>query len=273
MPTVRNGAAELAYEAAGRRSAGAPHACGRDRSAQLGAVDRPPRRRATARSPTTVAASATTTYEPEPHDPVADAVAVLDAAGVDRAVVIGASNGGRWSIELALAHPERVAALVLIGAGTRGGPEDDPTDYSAEVQALWHAYEAAEEGDDLDALNRIEAHAWLDGWAAPEGRVPGAVRDLFLAMNAVALASPDPGPERSGRRRGIWSGHHRPHPRAVRRPRRGVPSRQRALRRDDPEHAVRGPRRHRPPAPPGVTPSLPRGHRRVPRPEVHRPRA
>ena len=116
-------------------------------------------------------------------------------SGVDRAVVIGASNGGRWSIELALAHPERVAALVLIGAGTRGGPEDDPTDYSPGVQALWHAYEAAEEGDDLDELNRIEAHAWLDGWAAPEGRVTGAVRDLFLAMNAVALASPDPGPE------------------------------------------------------------------------------
>ena len=64
------------------------------------------------------------------------------------------------------------------------------------MQALWHAYEAAEESDDLAELNRIEAHAWLDGWASPEGRVQGPVRDLFLAMNAIALGSPDPGPER-----------------------------------------------------------------------------
>ena len=127
---------------------------------------------------------------------MADAIAVLDAEGADRAVVIGASNGGRWSIELTLAHPERVSALVLIGAGTRGGPEDDPTQFSEEVQALWQAYEAAEEGDDLDALNRIEAHAWLDGWSAPEGRVQGPIRDLFLEMNAAVLAAPDPGPER-----------------------------------------------------------------------------
>ena len=173
MPTARNGAAELAYDA---RGVGPPvllmHAGVTDRRswaplvAHLGEGYR------------TIAYDrrgfGETSYEPEPHDPVADAVAVLDAEGVDRAVVIGASNGGRWSIELALAQPERVSALVLIGAGTRGGPEDDPTDYSAEVQALWHAYEAAEEGDDLDALNRIEAHAWLDGWAAPEGRVTGA---------------------------------------------------------------------------------------------------
>ncbi len=194
MPTARNGAAELAYEARGvgppvllmhagvtDRRSWAPLVAHLDEGYRTIAYDR--------------RGFGETSYEPEPHDPVADAVAVLDAAGVDRAVVIGASNGGRWSIELALAHPERVAALVLIGAGTRGGPEDDPTDHSPGVQALWHAYEAAEEGDDLDALNRIEAHAWLDGWAAPEGRVTGAVRDLFLAMNAVALASPDPGPE------------------------------------------------------------------------------
>ena len=57
------------------------------------------------------------------------------------------------------------------------------------------AYEAAEEGDDLDELNRIEAHAWLDGWAAPEGRVTGPARDLFLDMNGIALRAVDPGDE------------------------------------------------------------------------------
>jgi pimeloyl-ACP methyl ester carboxylesterase len=136
-----------------------------------------------------------TTYAPEPHDPMADALAVVDAVAVDRAIVIGASNGGQRAIDLTLAHPGRVESLVLIAAGARGGPPNDPTAFSEPVQALWRAYEAAEEGDDLDELNRIEAHAWLDGWAADEGRVRGPVRDLFLAMNGIALRAPDPGPE------------------------------------------------------------------------------
>jgi len=136
-----------------------------------------------------------TTYVPEPHDPVADALAVLDAVDAADAIVVGASNGGRWTIELALAHPDRVAALVLIAAGTRGGPPDDPTRFSPSVQALWAAYEAAEAAGDPAELNGVEAHAWLDGWAAEEGRVRGPVRDLFLDMNAIALAAPEPGPE------------------------------------------------------------------------------
>ncbi len=139
-----------------------------------------------------------TTFEPEPHSAVADALAVLDAEGVDQAIVIGSSNGGRRSIHLALDHPERVRALVLIGAGVRGGPDDDLDSFTDEVRALYAAYEAAEEGDDLDELNRIEAHVWLDGWAALEGRVQGPVRDLFLDMNSIALHADDPGDDGTG---------------------------------------------------------------------------
>jgi 3-oxoadipate enol-lactonase len=49
-----------------------------------------------------------------------DAVAVLDAAGVDRAHVYGISLGGMIAQEIALRHPERLDALVL-GATTPGG--------------------------------------------------------------------------------------------------------------------------------------------------------
>jgi pimeloyl-ACP methyl ester carboxylesterase/predicted glycosyltransferase len=45
---------------------------------------------------------------------VADAAAVLDAAGVSAALVVGLSAGGRWAIELAARHPERVLGLVLL---------------------------------------------------------------------------------------------------------------------------------------------------------------
>jgi pimeloyl-ACP methyl ester carboxylesterase/predicted glycosyltransferase len=46
---------------------------------------------------------------------VADALAVLDAVGVDDAVVVGASMGAGYGLELASTAPDRVAALFLLG--------------------------------------------------------------------------------------------------------------------------------------------------------------
>lgn len=46
----------------------------------------------------------------------ADAVAVLDECGVDRAIVVGLSLGGQYGAMLASLHPERVSGLVLVGA-------------------------------------------------------------------------------------------------------------------------------------------------------------
>jgi pimeloyl-ACP methyl ester carboxylesterase len=48
---------------------------------------------------------------------VADMAAILDAAGVERAVVGGHSLGGYLSLAFHVAHPDRVAALVLIDTG------------------------------------------------------------------------------------------------------------------------------------------------------------
>ncbi len=45
---------------------------------------------------------------------VEDAVAVLDAVGVDRAVVVGLSLGGRRALQLAARYPRRVAGVVAI---------------------------------------------------------------------------------------------------------------------------------------------------------------
>lgn len=52
---------------------------------------------------------------------VADVVAVLDHAGVDRAVFLGYSDGARVGLAFAAAHPDRVAGLVALGA--LGEPE------------------------------------------------------------------------------------------------------------------------------------------------------
>jgi 3-oxoadipate enol-lactonase len=56
-----------------------------------------------------------------------DVIAVLDAAGEQRAHVYGISLGGMVAQEVALRHRERVASLVL-GATTPGGPTAIPLD-------------------------------------------------------------------------------------------------------------------------------------------------
>jgi 3-oxoadipate enol-lactonase len=55
------------------------------------------------------------------RDLAEDARAVLDAAGFERAHVVGASLGGMVAQELALAHPARIEKLVL-ACTTPGGP-------------------------------------------------------------------------------------------------------------------------------------------------------
>ncbi len=137
-----------------------------------------------------------TTYQKEDGwSPVEDAAAVLRAYDAGPAVVVGSSMGGRTTIDLALAHPELVGALVLIGPAVSGAPD---ASYEPEVLALDDEWEAAEAAGDLDAVNRLETRVWLDGPTAPEGRVVGAARDLFLDMNRIALEAEDPGDQVEG---------------------------------------------------------------------------
>jgi pimeloyl-ACP methyl ester carboxylesterase len=134
-----------------------------------------------------------TRYVPEPHSRVADLLAVLDDAGLDRAVLMGCSQGGRLALDVALAHPERVRALVLVACSVSGAPDDASGPFEPPVDALVARLEAAEARGDRAALNELEAQAWLDGPAQRAGRVGGALRALFLDMNGIALAAADPG--------------------------------------------------------------------------------
>src|SRR5687767_4146475 len=58
----------------------------------------------------------------EPHSLVADALAVLDAAGVDAAHFVGLSQGAATSVDTALTHPGRVRSLTLVAPGLTGYP-------------------------------------------------------------------------------------------------------------------------------------------------------
>jgi len=126
-----------------------------------------------------------TIYEAEPFSHVDDLIAVLDALGIERTVLVGCSMGGRLAIDTALAHPQRVRAIALVGTAVSGAPL--PEVFPAAIQARFDALEAAEQAELIDEVNEIEAQLWLDGPEQPAGRVSGPLRDLFLAMNDIAL--------------------------------------------------------------------------------------
>lgn len=123
-----------------------------------------------------------------------DLKAVLDAEAPGRPVVlVGCSQGGRIAIDFALAEPARVRALVLVAPSVSGAPQ--PESYPPNIQALLDAREAAERERDIERINAIEARLWLDGPQSDAGRIGGAPRELFLAMNRTALAAQPLGTE------------------------------------------------------------------------------
>jgi pimeloyl-ACP methyl ester carboxylesterase len=123
----------------------------------------------------------------EPFSHLDDLEAVLDAFDIHAAIFVGCSMGGGLALDFALKNPGRVIGLVLIGTSVTGAPWSA----TAEESAIEMAEEDAWERGDLDLLNKVQAHEWLDGPRAQSGRVGGAARELFLDMNAKALAKPE----------------------------------------------------------------------------------
>ncbi|MGH2466621.1 MAG: alpha/beta fold hydrolase [Candidatus Limnocylindrales bacterium] len=120
-----------------------------------------------------------------PFSHVEDLLAVLDHVGVGPAWLVGSSAGGGIAVDAALVAADRVAGLVLLAPGISGAPEPDLDRDTARFE---RPLERAVAAGDLEEANRLETWLWLDGPAQREGRVPGAARELALAMNAVVLA-------------------------------------------------------------------------------------
>lgn len=122
----------------------------------------------------------------EPFSHIDDLEAVLEKFDIHAAIFVGCSLGGGLALNFALRHPGRVIGLVLIGTSVTGAPWTA----TAEEQAIEMAEEDAWERGDLELMNKVQAHEWLDGPRAKSGRVSGAARELFLDMNAKALSKP-----------------------------------------------------------------------------------
>lgn len=122
-------------------------------------------------------------------------VAVLDARGVDRVVVAGYSMGGRLALHLALRHPGRVAALVLVSASPGLATAED---------------RAARRALDADRARQIATDfpAFLDRWYRADiwGGLAADVRQR-LVQRRLANSPDELGRSLAGMGTGAQPGH------------------------------------------------------------------
>jgi len=85
-----------------------------------------------------------------------DALAVLDAAGVDQAVALSVSAGAGWNLVLAAEHPDRIPAAVFIGAALPIGPT------AAHRVASLQAFDR--ELENHEGWFRFNRHYWSQDW-------------------------------------------------------------------------------------------------------------
>ena len=113
---------------------------------------------------------------PQPFSHGRDLIELLEQLRIERAALVGASAGGQVALEVAVAHPQVVAALILADAALPGFA------WSDQVRASWAEEDAALERGDLDAAVEANLRTWVDGprrtSAAVDPAVPEAVRQM-----------------------------------------------------------------------------------------------
>jgi len=138
-------------------------------------------------------------YTIETH--VADAIAVIDALGIERAWVIGHSWGGHLALHLAVAHPERLLGVIGIdplGAVPDGGWGD--LDRNLFDGLASHSPEASARAQELDSramagkasnaeMRESVALVWPYYFARPELAPAAPALDMSVELYAGVVAS------------------------------------------------------------------------------------
>ena len=111
---------------------------------------------------------------------VEDAIAVLDAADIPAAHVVGLSMGGFATLHLVLSHPDRVRSAVVGGVGYGSQPEKQEQ-FRKESNAIADAFES------LGSAKVAEGYAVGPARVQLQVKNPGAWQEF-----AAALAQHDP---------------------------------------------------------------------------------
>jgi 3-oxoadipate enol-lactonase len=114
------------------------------------------------------------TIEPGSYAHHEDLAAVLDACNVQRTALLACSGGAATALDFALAYPERVSALILIGPGYWGRFADSTPAARAFLQALGTF--------DVNGLIDSSLRAFTDGPRRAQNEVDPAARKHTEAM-------------------------------------------------------------------------------------------
>lgn len=108
---------------------------------------------------------------PTQDERMEDARAVMDAVGLERAHVMGWSEGGALAIMLTVTHPERVQSLILSGTNPFDESEPDEAFFDA-LERGWGSDERARQfipDEDAETVSRLAA--WQRAGASPSAAV------------------------------------------------------------------------------------------------------
>ena len=129
-----------------------------------------------------------------PYSHVRDQIAVMDAAGVGAAALVGCSMGGGIELDFVLTHPGRVRALVVVASALGGFETNDDEERWWDERAA--GIQGAMEAGDLARAQEIRLSIWAPlGTDDPAGR---RIRDIAfdniheLTMDESAAEELDP---------------------------------------------------------------------------------
>jgi pimeloyl-ACP methyl ester carboxylesterase/DNA-binding CsgD family transcriptional regulator len=113
---------------------------------------------------------------------VADLEAVVDAAGLDRFALLGASQSGAIAVTYAARHPERVERLVVYGGFLRGAMRRNPTPEQVKQWQMMLGLVELGWGQDNPAFRQMFT-SFL---------IPGGTPEQMRALNDLERASTTP---------------------------------------------------------------------------------
>ena len=110
-----------------------------------------------------------------------DFAAVLDACGIDRAVVVGCSMGGTAAQRFAALYPQRTAGLLLL---------DTTAWYGATAPKDWEARAAKAENEGMQSLIGFQLERWFsDAFKAAQPAMVEKTVDVFLKNDTRAYGA------------------------------------------------------------------------------------
>ena len=110
-----------------------------------------------------------------------DLYGLLKHLGIARTHLLGCSMGGSACLDFALAYPDMVDRLILVGSAPSGYQTNRP------LPAQLATVDAALEKGDFATAAELETQIWVDGIGRTPEQVSSELRDRVRAMNMIAL--------------------------------------------------------------------------------------